>query len=245
MRGMMKATATWVAATTLAATAGTMALRGDVSDAPTAWLSPPGAVEGKTVDLGEALEMTLHVEGAPQTAYAFTLVYGGAAKCATEPSGLTTNPEGKATWTCDYDTSAPGDGTVTFEVRSEGGEVLESLTAGVTVREAEPAEAGEEPAGEASEEKADNHGQCVRYWNQRSKSEGLSGRRHGAFVSMVARSDCAGAQDPEEFAEELAAALEAQEEALAEREAAKAGRREGKGKPSGEDDSHEEEGSES
>lgn len=208
--------------------AGGIALRGESTASVELSLSPAGAVSGKTLTAGEAWDMTVHLQGQPDTTYDFAVVSDGTAgSCPSAPATLTTNPEGKATWTCDFATAgAPGAGTVTFTVSKDGGE-LGSIVANLTVVAAEEEEEAEETEEPASGEAKDNHGACVSYWTKRAKAEGLEGRFKGQFTSMVARSDCTGV-DESEFADELAAALQQQETAVAERAAARAAKQGGR-----------------
>lgn len=219
------------------------------SSEPFAWLSPKGAVEGKTLDSGEPFEMTLHLEADAEQSYDLAVTYDGdgVGSCQADAAVLETNPQGKAVFECDFATvenTGTEDlaGTVMFTVTQEGADVAE-VVAALSVRPQEVEEPGdiEEPIGEvesASEEA--NHGHCVSYWTKQARSQGLDGRFKGAFVSVVAQDEEAVAEkdDPGEgcdFQEELDVALEDQatfeaerEAALAEKQAAKEARKEAK-----------------
>lgn len=163
-----------------------------------ATLSPDDVVEGKTLDSGEAFEMTLHLSALPETDYDLAIVYGGdpVGICQADAATITTNPEGSGVFTCEFTTvENPGtddlSGTVTFAVTLLGAPVTENV-ATITVRAAEEEEL-EEPEGTEEVEEAEepddgvNHGHCVSYWSHRAKDEGLKGRAKGAFVSSIAR----------------------------------------------------------
>ena len=211
MRFVLRSLIAVLVTSTLAA--GGMVLRGAESDTVSLWFSPEELVTGKTIDPTHPFEFTLHLEGEPDTEYVLTTESSaGAASCETAPSTLTTNPEGKAVYECLLGTTwSAATGSITF-IASEGDAEVGRITAQFVLATpvVEPTPLADETPDADVEEKADNHGQCVSYWAHRAKDEGLEGSRKGAFVSMVAQSDCTGV-DEEEFADELEAALAAQE----------------------------------
>jgi hypothetical protein len=213
---------------------------------PHVWLSPPGAEVGKTLDSDETFEMTLHLQADADATYGLAVTYEGddVGTCQEDVAVLATNPQGKAVWTCEFDTAPNGgaedlSGIVHLLVSSETEEVG-AVDALLSVRPAE-AEAEEEEevvetaeTVEASEsEGSENHGHCVSYWAHAAKEAGLQGRWYGAFGSAVARDDAAVAPKGEpgedcDFQDQLDAALAEQEAAEAAEEEARAERDEAK-----------------
>jgi len=212
---------------------------------PHAWLSPPGAEVGKTIDSDEPFEMTLHLQADPDATYALAVTYEGddVGTCQEEDGAvLTTNPQGKAVWTCEFDTAA-NDGTedlsgVVHLVVSAVSEEVASVDALLSVRPAEVEEevtlASEEIVETTEGEEGENHGHCVSYWAHAAKEAGLQGRWFGGFGSVVAQDDEAvaskdgGAAESCDFQDELDAALVEQEAAEAAKVAAGAERDEAK-----------------
>lgn len=70
----------------------------------------------------------------------------------------------------------------------------------VETQELEEQEVEEEEGPEALKEGDDvvNHGRCVSYWVHQAKSEGLSGRAKGAFISSIAKNEDAVSKKVEE-----------------------------------------------
>ena len=232
----------WLAVVAL----GGMAFAGATSGSePSAWLSPAGVVEGKTLSSGEPFEMTLHFAGDPDSVYDLAVTYDGdgIGVCQSDVVTLETNSEGKATFDCMFTTvenlgSHPLTGPVTFTVTLVD-EVVASAVASLTVS---PAEVEEAPEPEGSEqeltqgegEQGPNHGHCVSFWTHEAKAQGLTGKHKGAFVSAIAQNPDAVADKDEpgaecDFQDALDAALEEQataDAAAAEVQAAKAAAKE-------------------
>ena len=208
---------------------------------PDAWLSPPGAEVGKTLDSAEPFEITLHLQAESDTVYDLGVSYEGdnIGTCQEDTAALATNPQGKAVWTCELNTATNEDeeelaGIVRFVVSLDAEEVA-SVDALLSVRPAEDEEAEETQAESDESDGPENHGQCVARWAVAAKEAGLHGKWYGGFVSTVAQEGDAvavkGAEDPGEacdFSDELEQALADQDEAEAAEAEARADRDEGK-----------------
>lgn len=206
---------------------GTTALAGALNhpEDPDAWVSPKGVEEGKTLDPEEPFEMTLHLDAAPNETYSLEIVYDGdAGECAGAPAlvELGTNPEGKATWTCDFETAAAeGDGSVTFTVKDSDGNTVDEVVALLSVREPEEEEEEiEETEVEPLQEDGEgaNHGHCVSHWAHQANEAGLKGEFRRDFLTPIAQDPAAVAEKDSpgedcDFETELADAVAAQEAA--------------------------------
>ena len=234
MRGLIGSSKALLAGV-IALTFGGAALIG-TTDTPSEslWLTPEEAQTEKVLGSDEDFEMTLHVQGAPETTYELLVGYEGDAvgTCSNPVTPLLTDPEGKAAWTCTFDTAANEtdgtlEGTVVYTVTD-----LASLEARISVRPAEVLETEPTPEPTPTEEEEEeeedsaltkvNHGHCVSYWARESKAQGLRGSARGAFVSSIARDETAvsekGAPGPDcRFQERLDEALEKQAAAPAKR----------------------------
>ena len=178
----------------------------------------PDATSGVTIDPTQPYDLTLGLTGAPSTTYALAVAYtDGSAQCTTPATTLTTDANGSASFDCLLGTTwsaALNSASVTFAVAKDGLD-LGSVTALFTLQSATPVVSDSptptpDPTESSSPDAStDNHGQCVSYWAHTAKAAGLLRSNYGHFVSMVARSDCQGA-DPSAFATQLAAAVAAQ-----------------------------------
>jgi hypothetical protein len=203
------------------------------------WVSP--GTDAK-VDLGETLDITLHLEGNAGDQVDVTVA---ASSGAVDPASgsVTLNPQGKAAFDVVYTPAEVGDHTVTFS-----SDAFDDVVVDVEVNPAE--EPGEELEELESEPEVaatgPNHGQCVAGWVHRAKAEGLEKELFGEFVSTVAGDKTAVAESKDEiiegnapgtcdFADLLAEKLQEQADS-ADVEDAESSDSEGKGKGKGKPD---------
>lgn len=222
MKGLIGTSKVALLTGVVALTFGSAALTGTTDTASvSSWLSPKHVESEKSLGSDEAFEMTLHVQGAPNTTYELSVSYEGdeVGVCTNPVTPLQTNPQGKSVWTCTFDTAAnetdaPLNGTILYAITDHS-----TLEGHISVRPAEEAEVEPTPSPSPDEEPVEasgvNHGHCVSYWAHASKAQGLRGSARGAFISSIARDGSAVSEKGEpgpdcQFQDRLDGALEGQ-----------------------------------